>query len=256
MYLHPAAQPAGIGIRLAHDPGDPLITSHCPFCGSGQVIGRSDGTIECDFCGQNYIVRVQPAFPGSPQAPAGPGAPSDIGPDGGVLPPDALPPDGDPGEMPPGGDEAAGGGFPPDDEEDGEGPPPDDEGDDPGAADDDGPPPPPSKGKSKKKGAKVRRCKHQSGDGGPCGMTITQDGSGGWRHDDSTIDSDHDAQPWWSAEASRGPRYRIAGGTEWLDEDQYVRHLAASLSGHDPRVMAEIRARQNRARHGRPGGIL
>ena len=49
-------------VRIAHDPGDPQITSHCPFCGSGQIVGRSDGTIGCDFCGMNYIVRVQPAF--------------------------------------------------------------------------------------------------------------------------------------------------------------------------------------------------
>jgi len=153
MDLYPAAPP-GLGTRLAHDPGDPLITSHCPFCGSGQVIGRSDGTIGCDFCGQNYIVRVQPAFPGSPQAPAGPGAPSDIGPDGGVLPPDALPPDGDPSMMGPGGapedDEDGGNPFAGDDDappdEDGSGSPEDDdEGDDA--------PPPPPKGKSRKKGS-------------------------------------------------------------------------------------------------------
>jgi hypothetical protein len=157
--IYPAAQ-RGVGRRIAHDPGDPLITSHCPFCGSGQVVGRSDGTISCDFCGQAYIVRVQPAFPGMPQMPNGPGAPSDIGPDGGVVGPDALGPDGMPMD----------GGFPPDD--DGEGGPPPGEADagPPGAAgggDGDQPPPagdskkddsgsgPPPKGKSKKKS--VRR---------------------------------------------------------------------------------------------------
>jgi hypothetical protein len=161
---------SGVGPRVAHDPGDPLITSHCPFCGSGQVVGRSDGTISCEFCGQAYIVRVQPAFPGSPQMPNGPGAPSDIGPDGGVVGPDALGPDGMPMD----------GGFPPDD--DGEGGPPPDGGEEvadgpPGAAggDDTGQPPPagdskkddsgsgpPPKGKSKKKS--VRR--YASLDGG------------------------------------------------------------------------------------------
>ena len=45
-------------VRVAHDPGDPMVATHCPFCGSGQVIGRSDGNIECDFCGQVYLVRV------------------------------------------------------------------------------------------------------------------------------------------------------------------------------------------------------
>lgn len=111
---------AGLGTRTAHDPGDPLITSHCPFCGSGQVVGRSDGTIGCGFCGQNYIVRVQPAFPGMPQMPSGPGAPSDIGPDGGLADPGMIGPDGLPaGGAPLPGDEDG------EDEEDGEdgGPP-------------------------------------------------------------------------------------------------------------------------------------
>jgi hypothetical protein len=154
MTLQAIAQ-AGLGTRVAHDPGDPLITSHCPFCGSGQVIGRSDGTIECDFCGQNYIVRVQPAFPGMPQAPGEGGAPSDIGPDGGVLPPDAIGPDGlpvDPGAVDPDDpgamDDADG--FPPDDgdgeaDEDGDFPPDDDEDDAPPAKSS---PPPKSKKKS------------------------------------------------------------------------------------------------------------
>jgi hypothetical protein len=185
-HLFPAAQEPGLGIRLAHDPGDPLITSHCPFCGSGQVIGRSDGTIECDFCGQNYIVRVQPAFPGMPQAPAGPGAPSDIGPDGGVMPPGALPPeagippadgaeeDAEDGGNPFGGDDEE---LPPDD---GSGPPEDEE-------EDEGPPPPP-KGKSKKKGS-----------------------------------------------------YRSLDGTAEMDEDQFTRHVAVQLSGHDPQVLAAVR---------------
>jgi hypothetical protein len=122
--IYPGAQ-RGMGTRIAHDPGDPLITSHCPFCGSGQVVGRSDGTIMCDFCGQNYIVRVQPAFPGMPQMPNGPGAPSDIGPDGGVVGPDALGPDGMPmdGGFPPGDDEEDGGLPPGGGEEADDGPP-------------------------------------------------------------------------------------------------------------------------------------
>jgi hypothetical protein len=153
----------GIGTRLAHDPGDPLITSHCPFCGSGQVVGRSDGTIACSFCGQNYIVRVQPAFPGAPQMPGGPGAPSDVGPDGGLMDPGMIGPDGMPvgGGMPPeeGGEE---GGMPPGDDEEagpgGEGAPPS-----PGDDDDsEGSPFPKGKGekkpppKGKKEGALYR----------------------------------------------------------------------------------------------------
>lgn len=56
--------------KIAHDPGDAQITSHCPFCGSGQVVGRSDGNIECAFCGMTYLVRIQPQFTGMPGQPS------------------------------------------------------------------------------------------------------------------------------------------------------------------------------------------
>jgi hypothetical protein len=146
--------PPGVGRRIAHDPGDPLVTSHCPFCGSGQVVGRSDGTIGCDFCGQNYIVRVQPAFPGMPQMPTGPGAPSDAGPDGGLVDPGMVGPDGMPvdpaaGDGPPPGD-ADPGDEPLEDPDGGGGPPA------PGDDDDSDPTPPP-KGKSKKKSSRLYR---------------------------------------------------------------------------------------------------
>lgn len=137
--------------KVAHDPGDPLVTSHCPFCGSGQVVGRSDGTISCDFCGQAYIVRVQPSFPGMPQMPMGPGAPSDVGPDGGLVDPGMIGPDGAPmdGGGPPPGEDAEPGDGPQDDAAGGGGdfPPPEDGSDDDatGSA-------PPKKGDSPKKG--------------------------------------------------------------------------------------------------------
>lgn len=109
-----------------------------------------------------------------PQMPNGPGAPSDIGPDGGVLPPDAVGPDGLPigGEedLPPGAEEDEGG-FPPDAEGDDEGfPPEDDEGppeDDDGDGDE-GPPPPKKKDKgSKKESVKTYR--------GPDGQIMTEE---------------------------------------------------------------------------------
>jgi hypothetical protein len=156
-------RPRGVGPRTAHDPGDPLVTSHCPFCGSGQVVGRSDGTIGCDFCGQAYIVRVQPAFPGMPQMPNGPGAPSDVGPDGGLVDPGAIGPDGMPVD----------GGPPPGDDEDGDGPPGAPGGGDDGApiggdsGDDDSGGGPPPKGKSKKKSARKYR--------GVLGQPLTED---------------------------------------------------------------------------------
>lgn len=137
--------------KTAHDPGDPLVTSHCPFCGSGQVVGRSDGTIGCDFCGQSYIVRVQPAFPGMPQMPMGPGAPSDVGPDGGLVDPGMVGPDGMPmdGDGPPPGEDAESGGGPQDDPMGGGGdvPPPGG-----GSGDDDTGSGPPKKDSSGKKG--------------------------------------------------------------------------------------------------------
>jgi hypothetical protein len=97
--------------KVAHDPGDMQITSHCPFCGSGQVIGRSDGNIECEFCGMAYLVRVQPAFTGMPQQPAGPGFGGPSSMQGDLMDPGMIGPDGLPmdpgmeeGELGPGGE--------------------------------------------------------------------------------------------------------------------------------------------------------
>jgi hypothetical protein len=129
----------------------------------------------------------------------GPGAPSDIGPDGGVLPPDAMGPDGLPmggAEMGPDGEPLDDEGFPPDEMDDEEGGPPEDLSGPPGAADDedaDDEPPPPKKkdkGKSKK------------------GSLTTYHGLNG----------------------------------EVLTESQFIRHLAATLSGGHPAVMAQLRA--------------
>jgi hypothetical protein len=197
-------------IKIAHDPGDPQLCSHCPFCGSGQITGRSDGGIDCSFCGMNFIVRVQPAFPGMPQAP-GMGAPTDIGPDG--MPVDPMMGGmEDPGMMPPGeGDE----GMPPGMEDgDDEGAPPfgDDGGGDEGAPEEDGPPvddqggsvegppPPPSKDKDSKSDKKGKSKKKGS-------LRL----------------------------------YRTLSG-EQLDERRYVRHLAVLHSSADPRVLAMLRA--------------
>jgi hypothetical protein len=68
---------------IAHDSGDSETIFHCPFCGSGAVIGRSDGTTECEFCHTHFTVQVQPAHPAMPQtingqpvpAPGMPGGP-------------------------------------------------------------------------------------------------------------------------------------------------------------------------------------
>jgi hypothetical protein len=70
--------------KVAHDSGDGETIYHCPFCGSGQVIARSDRSIECEFCHSNFTVQVQPQFPAFPQTidgmPVGvPGMPGQIG---------------------------------------------------------------------------------------------------------------------------------------------------------------------------------
>lgn len=54
-------------IRLAHDSGSTEVIYHCPFCGSGQVIARSDGTVQCEFCQAAFTVQVQPEFSAFPQ---------------------------------------------------------------------------------------------------------------------------------------------------------------------------------------------
>lgn len=46
---------------------DDLDVFHCPFCGSGQVTGRADGDIICDFCEKSFIVSVQPMVSELPQ---------------------------------------------------------------------------------------------------------------------------------------------------------------------------------------------
>lgn len=117
---------------------DGLInTKNCPFCGSGQVIARSDGTVECEFCSTAFTVQVQPQMPAFPQTIDGvpvqvPGMPA--GGQNANVPPGAAP--GDPTD--PGADPGA---------EDGDNPfassgPPgaDDSGDDEDDSDDDGKP--------------------------------------------------------------------------------------------------------------------
>lgn len=53
--------------KEAHDSGDGETIYHCPFCGAGGVMGRSDGTAECQFCGTSFTVQVQPSMSAMPQ---------------------------------------------------------------------------------------------------------------------------------------------------------------------------------------------
>lgn len=52
--------------RTAHESEDDSLIMHCPWDGSGQVIGSSDGSISCGFCARTFTVRLQPAYPAAP----------------------------------------------------------------------------------------------------------------------------------------------------------------------------------------------
>lgn len=108
-------RPTPVIRRTAHDSGDGMTVAHCFSCGGGQVVGRSDGTVECQYCGIAFTVQVQPLFSGFPQTvdgqpfpipgmpgqiggpPAAPGA-ADPGMDGGNPFADDGDPDADPGQ--------------------------------------------------------------------------------------------------------------------------------------------------------------
>lgn len=121
--------------REAHQSGDGVTIAHCPLCGSGQVVGRSDGNAECQFCNSSFLVRVQPMYSAFPQTVDGmpmqiPGMPPPApapGMDGGMgAPPGA-------GGVPPGDGADPGAGAPPfGGDAGGEGPPEDDGGGDSG----------------------------------------------------------------------------------------------------------------------------
>jgi ribosomal protein L37AE/L43A len=111
-------------VKRAHDSGNQVDIYHCPFCGSGQVVGRSDRTVECTFCNAVFTVQVQPMYSGVPQTIDGesveePGAP---GMDG---EPDVA---GD--EMLPEEQGTMNGQLPPEEDADQDGEPDDEEGDD------------------------------------------------------------------------------------------------------------------------------
>jgi hypothetical protein len=100
--------------KTAHDSGDGETIYHCPFCGSGQVIARSDRTIECEFCHTCFTVQVQPQYSAFPQTVNGvpvdvPGMPGQVGADPTQAPPGMDPgmdPGADPNALPPGADGA------------------------------------------------------------------------------------------------------------------------------------------------------
>lgn len=63
--------------KSAHDmSNDPMVITHCPMCGSGQVIARSDNSTECEYCQNVFTVKMEPFFPSWPQTVDG--APQDV----------------------------------------------------------------------------------------------------------------------------------------------------------------------------------
>jgi hypothetical protein len=87
-------------VVMAHDSGDAEVVFHCPFCGSGQVLARNDGTIECQFCQACFTVQVQPQYPAFPQTingmpvqvpGMGPQWPGEEEPDPGAPDPNGMP---------------------------------------------------------------------------------------------------------------------------------------------------------------------
>jgi len=82
--------------KTAHGGGDDPTVRHCPFCGSGQVVARSDGSVGCQFCNNFFEVSMQPQFSNMPQTdPATglplPGAEEEMGDVPGDVPPGADP---------------------------------------------------------------------------------------------------------------------------------------------------------------------
>lgn len=58
-------------VKVAHDSGDGETIFHCPMCGSGQVLARSDGSVLCEFCNTAFTVQIQPQYPAFPQTSQG-----------------------------------------------------------------------------------------------------------------------------------------------------------------------------------------
>jgi hypothetical protein len=104
---------------LAHDATENQAIRHCPFCGGGKIIGRADGSVECEFCHNFFTVQIQPQYPNFPQTIDGmpqqiPGMPGQVETPGGAPGMDA-------GGLPPGAEGEESGDAPPWAQEESEG---------------------------------------------------------------------------------------------------------------------------------------
>lgn len=59
--------------RQAHTTSDPTVVNHCPFCGSGALVGRSDGGVDCNICNETFRVSKQPMYSNMPSTEEGAG---------------------------------------------------------------------------------------------------------------------------------------------------------------------------------------
>lgn len=172
-FARQIAQDAPNIVVMAHDSGDAEVVFHCPFCGSGQVLARNDGTIECQFCQACFTVQVQPQYPAFPQTingmpvqvpGMGPQWPGEEQPDPGAPDPNGMP-------------------VPSEDDQDADGVPDEEE-------------------------------------GAPGGEESDEDSGNPF--------------------AKQSLLYRTDNG-DWLDEKQYMRHLALRHTGNRQVVLEQIR---------------
>lgn len=49
-----------------HIYSDESVVGHCVFCGSGDVVGRSDGSVECQLCHRSFVAMEQPIHMAQP----------------------------------------------------------------------------------------------------------------------------------------------------------------------------------------------
>lgn len=64
-----AGSSAGGMSHTAHQMADKSAIAHCPFCGSGDLVARSDGTTECIFCNRFFTIREEPEYNSVPGVP-------------------------------------------------------------------------------------------------------------------------------------------------------------------------------------------
>lgn len=57
--------------KQAHVSSDPTVVSHCVFCGSGAIVARGDGGVECTLCNRSFSVMEQPLFSNMPSTDPG-----------------------------------------------------------------------------------------------------------------------------------------------------------------------------------------